>query len=164
MGEEGKRWFAVESKSFDISVEELGGRLRGVIVERGRGYSRWVRLGSLVYAAFWQEWKLVVEMLGCRGGVKGGRREEGFSGWNVWRMGLEGSYSTRWSRQNKSVYLWFSWKEKETMGVGSSWLRNYGRSGLFLFLRKRWIHRLRLGVVGRLKVGRMEVGGCRMRV
>ena len=47
MGEEGKRWFAVESKSFDIFVEGLGGRLRGVIVERGRGYSRWVKFGEL---------------------------------------------------------------------------------------------------------------------
>ena len=47
-GEEGKRcWFAVESKSFDISVEELGGRLRGVIVEHERGYSRWVRFREL---------------------------------------------------------------------------------------------------------------------
>ena len=45
--EEGKRWFAVESKSFEISIEGLGGRLRGVIVERGRGYFRWVRFGKL---------------------------------------------------------------------------------------------------------------------
>ena len=49
-------------------------------------------MGSSVYAAFWQEWKLVAEMLGCRGGVKGGRREEVFLGWNAGRMGLEGSY------------------------------------------------------------------------
>ena len=47
MGEEGKWWFVVESKSFDIFVEGLGGRLRGVIVERGRGYSRWVRFREL---------------------------------------------------------------------------------------------------------------------
>ncbi|RVW35319.1 hypothetical protein CK203_098703 [Vitis vinifera] len=35
----GRCWFAMESKSFDIFVEELGGRLRWVIVERGRGFS-----------------------------------------------------------------------------------------------------------------------------
>ena len=56
-------------------------------------------------------------MLGCQGGVKGGRSEEGFSGWNVGRIGLEGSYSVRWSRQNQRVSLWFSRKEKETMGL-----------------------------------------------
>ena len=36
-----------ESKSFDIFVEKLGGRLRGVIVECGRGFSKWVRFGEL---------------------------------------------------------------------------------------------------------------------
>ena len=36
----------MESKSFEISIEGLGGNLRGVIVERGRGYSRWVRFGE----------------------------------------------------------------------------------------------------------------------
>ena len=37
----------MESKSFEISIEGLGGRLRRVIVERGRGYFRWVRFGKL---------------------------------------------------------------------------------------------------------------------
>lgn len=37
----------MESKSFNISVEELRGRLRGVIVEHGRGFSEWVRFGEL---------------------------------------------------------------------------------------------------------------------
>ena len=37
----------MESKSFDISIEELGGRLRGVVVESERGFSRWVRFEEL---------------------------------------------------------------------------------------------------------------------
>ena len=41
----GKGWFAVEKKSFDISIEEVGGRLWGVIVERSRGVSSWIRFG-----------------------------------------------------------------------------------------------------------------------
>ncbi|RVW34119.1 hypothetical protein CK203_084375 [Vitis vinifera] len=51
----------MESKSFDISIEELGGRLRGVIVESERGFL---------------------------GGLKDEKREEGYSCWNVGRMGL----------------------------------------------------------------------------
>lgn len=37
----------MDSKSFDISIEEFGGRLRGVIVERGKGFSTWVRFGEI---------------------------------------------------------------------------------------------------------------------
>ena len=54
-------------------------------------------LGSSVLVAFWQGWKLVVELLGYRGGTKGRRGEEGNSNWNVRRMGLGGSYFARWS-------------------------------------------------------------------
>ena len=100
-------------------------------------------------------------MLGCRGRVKGGRRDEGFSGWNVERIGPEGSYSTRWSRQNQKKFLWFSRKEKETIGVGSFRLRNYGRLGLLFFLRKMWIIRLSLGAVGKLEMGMSYVSVVR---
>lgn len=36
----------MDSNSFDLSVEEVVGRLRGVIVERGRGFSVWIRFGD----------------------------------------------------------------------------------------------------------------------
>ena len=39
-------WFAMESKSFEISVEEVGVKLKGVIVEKGRGLSAWIRFGD----------------------------------------------------------------------------------------------------------------------
>ena len=71
----GRCWFAVESKSFDIPVEELGKRLRGVIVERGRGFSSWVRFGEL--------------SLGCiLAGVEACCRDVWLSRWNKgWEEG-----------------------------------------------------------------------------
>ena len=38
-----KSWFPVESKSFKISLEEVGGKLSGRIVERSKGFSSWIR-------------------------------------------------------------------------------------------------------------------------
>ncbi|RVW84524.1 hypothetical protein CK203_041270 [Vitis vinifera] len=42
----GRCWFAVDSKSFEISVEVFGKRCKGIIVERSRGFTSWVRFGS----------------------------------------------------------------------------------------------------------------------
>ncbi|RVW82379.1 hypothetical protein CK203_045100 [Vitis vinifera] len=36
----------MESKSFEISVEDVGGKLRGIILERCRGLSLWIRFGK----------------------------------------------------------------------------------------------------------------------
>ena len=41
----GKCWFAIESKTFEVSVEEVKGKIRGTIVERSRGLSSWIRFG-----------------------------------------------------------------------------------------------------------------------
>ena len=46
-GRGGRCWFAVDSKSFDISVEVAGGKLKGVIVDKGRGLSAWIISGDL---------------------------------------------------------------------------------------------------------------------
>ena len=35
----GKRWFAIESKTFEVSVEKARGKIRGTIMERSRGLS-----------------------------------------------------------------------------------------------------------------------------
>ena len=35
----GKCWFAIESKTFEVSLEEVRGKLRGIIVEMSRGFS-----------------------------------------------------------------------------------------------------------------------------
>ena len=42
----GKCWFAVESKTFEISIEGVQGRPRGIILERSRGFSSWIRFGE----------------------------------------------------------------------------------------------------------------------
>lgn len=40
-------WFAIESKLFEVSVEEVRGKLKGIILERSRGFSSWIRFGEL---------------------------------------------------------------------------------------------------------------------
>ena len=41
----GKCWFVIESKTFEVSVEEVRGKIRGTILERSRGFSSWIRFG-----------------------------------------------------------------------------------------------------------------------
>ena len=48
-------WFVVESKSFEILVEDLGGKRKGCIWERNRGVIHGLDLGRLVYDAYWKE-------------------------------------------------------------------------------------------------------------
>ncbi|RVW99876.1 LINE-1 reverse transcriptase-like [Vitis vinifera] len=40
-----KFWVAIESKTFEVSIEEIKGKLKGIIVERSRGFSSWIRFG-----------------------------------------------------------------------------------------------------------------------
>ncbi|KAL6349008.1 hypothetical protein AAG906_033664 [Vitis piasezkii] len=42
----GRRWFAVESKSFELLIDEVGGKLRGCIWERCKGITSWIRFGD----------------------------------------------------------------------------------------------------------------------
>ena len=53
----GKGWFAVEKKSFEISLEDTGGRLRGVIFERSRGVSLWIRFGPRGWRVYCSAWR-----------------------------------------------------------------------------------------------------------
>ena len=48
----GKKWFAVESKTFEVSVEEVRGKIRGTIVERSRGLSSWIIFGVISLRKF----------------------------------------------------------------------------------------------------------------
>ena len=41
----GKCWLAIELEMFEVSLEEVRGKLRGTIVERSRGFSSWIRFG-----------------------------------------------------------------------------------------------------------------------
>ena len=42
----GKGWFAVESKTFEISIEEVWGKWRGIILERSKDFSSWIKFGE----------------------------------------------------------------------------------------------------------------------
>ena len=46
MGARGKTCFAVEAKTFEISIEEKNNKLRGCIWERCKGATSWVRFGE----------------------------------------------------------------------------------------------------------------------
>ncbi|KAL6335866.1 hypothetical protein AAG906_003491 [Vitis piasezkii] len=39
----GKCWFAVESKTFEISIEVVRGKPRGIILEKSKGFFSWIR-------------------------------------------------------------------------------------------------------------------------
>ena len=53
----GKGWFAVEKKSFEISLEDTGGRLRGVIVERSREFPYRFALDHGVWRVYCSAWR-----------------------------------------------------------------------------------------------------------
>ena len=42
----GRRWFAVESKSFELLIDDVGGKMRGCIWERCRGLTSWIKFGD----------------------------------------------------------------------------------------------------------------------
>ncbi|RVW23501.1 hypothetical protein CK203_090731 [Vitis vinifera] len=46
MSRGGRRWFTVESKAFELVIDEVGGKLRGCIWERCKGISSWIRFGD----------------------------------------------------------------------------------------------------------------------
>ena len=39
-------WFAIELKSFEISIDQARGRLVGTTTERGRGFVEWIKFGT----------------------------------------------------------------------------------------------------------------------
>ncbi|RVX00178.1 hypothetical protein CK203_026678 [Vitis vinifera] len=63
----GSCWFAVDSKTFEISVEVAGKKQRGIIVERSRGFTSWIRFGESSLG-----WLLEGVETSCRG--EGGQR------------------------------------------------------------------------------------------
>lgn len=40
-------WFAMDSKTFDLSIEVVGGKLRGIIEEKQKDFLAWIRFGDL---------------------------------------------------------------------------------------------------------------------
>ena len=83
-------WVAVDSKIFECSVEVVGRRLQGVILERGRGYSSWIRFGA-------SSPSLLLE------GVESYCKQE-----------VEGKFAKRWEENGRRFCL-----EKKENGVGN---------------------------------------------
>ena len=46
MSRGGRRCFSVESKAYELVIDEVGGKLRGCIWERCKGLSSWIRFGD----------------------------------------------------------------------------------------------------------------------
>ena len=43
---ERRKWISIDSKSFELSVEGFGSKLKGVVKERSRGRMLWIRFGE----------------------------------------------------------------------------------------------------------------------
>ena len=108
----GKTWFTIEAKSFEISIEEKGKKLRGCIWERCKGATSWVRFGDS---------SLQHLILGIEDCDKISRNQDWFANWEEEgrRYKLErrsnnaGNFlycSVRDAGWKGSVYV--SWKEK----------------------------------------------------
>ena len=46
-GEGSRKWFSINSKSFEISVEGEGSKQKGFITERRKGFVSWIRFGEV---------------------------------------------------------------------------------------------------------------------
>ena len=77
----GRVWFAVESKSFEILIDEVGGKLRGCIWERSKGITSWIRFGDVSLVGCWLELSFVAEVEMKKAGPMLGRRRIGVTGW-----------------------------------------------------------------------------------
>lgn len=69
----------MDSKSFDLFIEAVRGKLKGVIMEKGRGLSVWIKFGDLSLRGMLEGMEACCRDEGLGGGVKVGRRGEGGS-------------------------------------------------------------------------------------
>ncbi|RVW97119.1 hypothetical protein CK203_030038 [Vitis vinifera] len=97
----GRCWFAMELKSFEISVEDVGGKLCGIILERWRDFSLWIRR----------------RVLGEGQGVR--KRKEGNLDWTGALTRQEGS----------SFVLFVMWEEEILFGLSGGKRNPGGRIG-----------------------------------
>ena len=73
----------MESKSFEVEVEEKRGRLQATIVERKRGISSWIRLGPMSLGLFLDCLVLCIEDVRTAKWVRSGRKMGGLILWCV---------------------------------------------------------------------------------
>ena len=136
----GRSWFAVESKSFEISLQEVGGKLSGRIVERSKGFSSLIRFGEF-------------SLRNLLDGVEACCRDEaGKRCSKVWvengrEFRLE-HHSNRAGRfihcmvssvEAKRFFLYVFLKEGVYLGDGLFWQKSFATLGLIPFL---WLGRL----------------------
>ena len=127
-------WFEIELKSFEVLVEEVRGKLKGIILERSRGFSSWIRFGELSLR------NLLEGIEECCREEKEGRfvkvlEDEG----RKFRLDRCVSRAGRFvlcsvvDLESKRFCLVFP----EGKGVGPLWLRNSGPLGWLLELKQR---------------------------
>ncbi|RVX08997.1 hypothetical protein CK203_013817 [Vitis vinifera] len=145
----GRVWFAVESKSFEISMEEVGENLKGVIVENGRGLLAWIRFGDLSLRCLLEGVEACCKDESLERWSNGWEEEEGDLSWNVERMGLGVSYF---------VLLW----RRREMFLASLFQREGYFWWMFCFGGEAVVLRKDLGVVrdaAWLQLGESEAHG-----
>ncbi|RVW30970.1 hypothetical protein CK203_098739, partial [Vitis vinifera] len=139
----GKSWFAVESKTFEISIEEIGGKLRGVILERSKGFSSWIKFGEKSFSSLLE-------------GVEDWCREESSS--RRLRVWEEGGRKYRLEcRSNVAVGGWFMLAQKlRALGITNQPMRNV-EMGTSIFVKEdyRGVAYERWSLKGGLKISRL---------
>lgn len=84
----GKSWFTVVLKSFQIIVEEVNGGLRGSILERSCGSSRWIGFRKVSLSQFLEGVEACCNKLGGKEFCKVWE-EGGLSGWKAVQKEME---------------------------------------------------------------------------
>ena len=88
----GRRWFSVDSKSFEIKVEGEGRKAQVIITERRRGGSSWIRFREEGVRILL---KGVESFRRETGKISEGGRMEGGTVWNQRKTLLGASFSAR---------------------------------------------------------------------
>ena len=102
---EDRSWFAVDSKSFEISMDVFGEKLKGIIVEISKGFTSWIRFGRLSLCCLLEGVKAYCRVSLLRGLLKVGRMEVGSLNWNIVQMRQADSYCA----------LWLTWKQRSVV-------------------------------------------------
>ncbi|RVW23170.1 hypothetical protein CK203_103008 [Vitis vinifera] len=108
----------MESKSFEISVEEVGVKLKGVIVEKSRGLSAWIRFGDLSLWCLLEGEEACCRDEGLERWSKGWEEGGGGFSWIVREWGWEFFMLFCCGERREAVSLNLSQREGSSCGVG----------------------------------------------
>ena len=73
-GEGNKRWFSIDSKSFEITMEGGGNKLKGIITKWRKGFVSWIRFEEADLVKLLKGFKLFAERKARSKGYSIGRR------------------------------------------------------------------------------------------